>query len=768
MNIKDMTIEERITEFWRRHETVDDSLVPDTWLTWTGRRNGEEYRKYYQLSTGIVTEDRIPWLKYGSDGNPSYYGNYNEQGLQGIGHSQIKDSNKLMLNAGNECEYYYFKYDDELEIIEVSVVHIDTHRYNTKLSQEENIRLWGRNKNYSTFFMERGSKDKYDINGNLMTEFMYEWKWRNNRTYNITNFKDWLKNMRRMNILKTCAKEFERFASGTLYGACGRALNPIYTYDLEDWFLRDTGYKTKGAVGKKIDELCEKVTLNLDYLKDIYKEDPIPNNRYFHSGDDIVYIDLTADPEWAVLRYMFRRNDGSLDESYRVFVHNNGKVMLSRKTGPNTWATATNISNGWRGSSGKIVNIHEMKNHRRLSYISDMVESFPEKARLGKIITILRNPITEQLYKAGFAHIAKFLLKDNSINQNISDVFGEVDLKEKNLFAKFGMSKAQMEILNTKFMPEEKDFGYGSYFNSSYIYYAVRMIKELLEISDISHIDSKTFSDLVGMVEMMKKVSRTSDIKRDFSLQSLGFDTNQQIKIWLRLYRLAIKHQNQENHYNNNNNNVFRHNSNNNVFRLLHDSISLYKAFPESMKPDFNIDKVDSYSDVVRLHDGITVLYNAMKQEIADAQNKEKEEKMKKLDEKRKEIFEMEDDKFLIRLPHKLSEIVKEGRDLNHCVGGYADRHARGDTTILFLREKNNSDKSFYTIECHGLDKKKGIDVIQIHGFGNKWLGNNPEVVPFVLRWLRDKGIKCRDDIVLSTAKGYSGYGATMIPKPEI
>ena len=80
------------------------------------------------------------------------------------------------------------------------------------------------------------------------------------------------------------------------------------------------------VVGKKIDELSNKIALNLDYLKDIYKEEPISGNRYYHSGDDIIYIDLTADTEWAVLRYMFRRNDGSLDESYRVFVHNNGKV----------------------------------------------------------------------------------------------------------------------------------------------------------------------------------------------------------------------------------------------------------------------------------------------------------------------------------------------------------------------------------------------------------------------------------------------------------
>ena len=169
MDIRHMTIAQRIEAFWERHSVIDTTLVPDIWLTWTGKRDKKEYRKYYQLSTGIVTEDRIPWLKYNANGTPAYYNYYNDQEGQGIGHGRIKDSNKLMLNAGNECQYYYFKYDDELEIIEISVVYVDTHRYNIKLSQEENIRLWERNPNYTMFFMERGSKIKYDIQRNFST-----------------------------------------------------------------------------------------------------------------------------------------------------------------------------------------------------------------------------------------------------------------------------------------------------------------------------------------------------------------------------------------------------------------------------------------------------------------------------------------------------------------------------------------------------------------------------------------------------------------------
>lgn len=760
MDINKMTLAERIHEFWTRHEVIDTTLVPDLWITWTGKRNKKEYRKYYQLSTGIVTEDTLNWVRYDSQGKPSYYGYYKDDNLQGIGHGQIKTTNRLLLNANSDCNYYYFKYDDELEIIEISVVTIDTHRYNSKLSAEENARVWVRNPEHSIFFMEKGSKEKYDIDGNIMEEYYFPYKWMTVNRVHSTNFDGYLKEMRRMNTLRTCAKEFERFASGSLYGACGRALNPLYTYDLEDWFRRDVVKKNKGVVGKKIDDLCSKPMKSLDYLKDIYKEEP-SDNRYYHSGNDIIYIDLEVEKDWAVLRYLFRRNDGGLDESYRVMVHNNGKILLARRIGPNNWTTATNISSGWRGSKGKIVNYEEMKNHKRLSYIADMVSTFPENSRLGRIITILRNPVAEQLYKAGYVHIAKDLLVDNEFNKHIKNMFGECNLKEKNLFAKFGANKAQMDILEEYFKAKENYNSSGSYYSRDYGFRSIEMIKSLFETKDISHIDEETFRNLVGMINMMGRSAYSVNIREQFGLpEHLGYNTQQQIKIWLKLYRIALKYQK---------NGGFSSNSrDNNVFYLLRDTISVYNKFPESMRPAFDIAKVDSYSDVVRLHDGITNLYNAMRTEIMDANNKEKEEKMRKLDEKRKKVFEAEDNEFLIRLPLKLSEIVEEGSKLSHCVGGYTDRHATGSTTILFLRKKSEANKPFYTIECHGTDPKKGITVSQIHGHCNKWLGNNPEAIPFVLRWLRDKGIQCRDEIVLSTAKGYSGYGAAMIPKPEI
>lgn len=69
---------------------------------------------------------------------------------------------------------------------------------------------------------------------------------------------------------------------------------------------------------------------------------------------------------------------------------------------------------------------------------------------------------------------------------------------------------------------------------------------------------------------------------------------------------------------------------------------------------------------------------------------------------------------YVIRVPMDKDEILAEGRKLKHCVGGYADRHIQGKTTILFMRKAKKPDEPWLTIEMYG--NKLG----QIHGFDNE------------------------------------------------
>lgn len=80
--------------------------------------------------------------------------------------------------------------------------------------------------------------------------------------------------------------------------------------------------------------------------------------------------------------------------------------------------------------------------------------------------------------------------------------------------------------------------------------------------------------------------------------------------------------------------------------------------------------------------------------------------------------FEMGD--YLIRCAVSANEIIREGKTLQHCVGGYAQRHMSGALTICFLRRRDAPHKSLYTIEI------QGNRLMQIHGFQNDRNAANP------------------------------------------
>lgn len=81
--------------------------------------------------------------------------------------------------------------------------------------------------------------------------------------------------------------------------------------------------------------------------------------------------------------------------------------------------------------------------------------------------------------------------------------------------------------------------------------------------------------------------------------------------------------------------------------------------------------------------------------------------------ENRKRLEYAEQDLF-VRQPNSIEEIAHEGKVLSHCVGGYAERHAKGITNILFIRRRTEPDKPFFTVEVN----KQGT-ICQCYGYRN-------------------------------------------------
>lgn len=117
---------------------------------------------------------------------------------------------------------------------------------------------------------------------------------------------------------------------------------------------------------------------------------------------------------------------------------------------------------------------------------------------------------------------------------------------------------------------------------------------------------------------------------------------------------------------------------------------------------------------------------NMMRAREAKEEERRKAEELLKTRTKR---FNFEHGDYFVRVAETDEEIRAEGEALKHCVGGYAQRHMAGKTTILFLRRKDDPDKPLYTIEIMAGQLK------QIHGYRND-VGKRP--VTQTMAWFLD------------------------------
>lgn len=148
----------------------------------------------------------------------------------------------------------------------------------------------------------------------------------------------------------------------------------------------------------------------------------------------------------------------------------------------------------------------------------------------------------------------------------------------------------------------------------------------------------------------------------------------------------------------------------------------------------------DYLNDCVRLHwnlDDPEVLFPrdlaaAHQRSIEQVKYEATKEAEKEFQETRAKAIwqEWELGDLLIRWPISGAEIVAEGQALHHCVGGYVQRAANGTTTILFIRQKSEPEKPFFTLEWCG-DR-----VVQCKGIKNFDYRQEKKVSDFVDAWL--------------------------------
>lgn len=109
---------------------------------------------------------------------------------------------------------------------------------------------------------------------------------------------------------------------------------------------------------------------------------------------------------------------------------------------------------------------------------------------------------------------------------------------------------------------------------------------------------------------------------------------------------------------------------------------------------------------------------------------KEDSELIEKFAKRYKElsVYSYSNDKLMIRPCHDESELIAEGKILEHCVASYAKKHASGKTSIFFVRHTDAPDEPFYTLEW------RNNKIIQDHGYKNRL--QTDEIKRFEKEWL--------------------------------
>lgn len=147
-----------------------------------------------------------------------------------------------------------------------------------------------------------------------------------------------------------------------------------------------------------------------------------------------------------------------------------------------------------------------------------------------------------------------------------------------------------------------------------------------------------------------------------------------------------------------------------------------YLRIANNLGYDLKVHNVAFPKNLKKAHDDAATAERARLEEIRSAERKKKEVAAQKYLKKY--------ENYTIIIPHTVSEIVEEGKAMQHCVGGYAGRHMEGTLAILFLRSTAKPDKSLYTIEMHG---KR---LTQVQGYNNR-TPLTPEAKVFFDTWLR-------------------------------
>jgi hypothetical protein len=410
-------------------------------------------------------------------------------------------------------------------------------------------------------------------------------------------------------------------------------------------------------------------------------------------------------------------------EKYRFFFNEKEEFILQKRG--DKWSSCA-ANNCYQSCTAEhIVNFSELRKVKRIDRCVDTLlnNEFLNKNRfIINLIYTLKYPIVEKLGKAGYKYLmSKMIWSPTTLLRN---KFGTTSKKTGTLYENLGMNKIQLKMLEQLRDPYKNTLP------------NIKFIKQIGG-NDIIHWDEKKSQKIFkfayiarswgGLVLKENYLGAPEYLRWNREIKEF-IPTEQDRKNLKNLINLQDKNHDVD------------------VVRLFRDTVYTMCDRVHEILPNMNPFDAKTLRELQWMHDQYTNIANAQRYN-----NLKKDGRWDKFNKKRIEKYEKIGDEFEIIVPREPKDIINEGASLSHCVGGYLESVASGYKTILFLRKISDPDKSFYTIEVND------SHIVQIHGNHNRWLGNNPEAIQFVIDWLKDVQVRCSLRILFNLGQGYSG-----------
>lgn len=724
---------------------------PDITVYWQQKANGKAFhllRGEYEI---IQHNDTIRQYRKGVTGH------YNVSNIQ---------SHTIVVGSGKDAKVAYAKYYPEFEMLMLGVMTINTR----KIPEEK--------RNYffvERYFLFKNCPAPFDVNGDIA------FKSKGGKFYSL-GFVNFLQH----DLYKAV---FHFYFSQAIEEFTRKGCNPRIKwtqwtpYTFADYYkvmYPRTSSKSSADISEIVNSLP---TVNLNELRQLYPKKAIDvknswNNEYHTEYKDTIWTFNILNDNYCVIRQFGGYFE--FEEQSRILIDNKGKVTIFK---PNTILNGSVV---FRVSSSSDIGIpadnvcffrgfEDMFKFKRLFYISSIINDSDIMTKTNslilRIIYTLRCPTIEQFYKAGYKYIANYLMSV-SAKSDVEHLFGYKKYsKSASIYELSGMNKYQLKLVDKMFEEKKKNPNSPTYIYGGLTYTPRCVIETVRFVAGVKNLSSITDKDSDFYFSMAKRMNNVHSDYHDFlhfveannsvytyyrikngwrcmnkerRIKPLTPEQNEKDrKNLLKLIRLQEK--------------TDKKGLDEDVFKIFSDTLNLFKQISNTNRPDIDLYTCKDVNELHRYHNMLIEINITDK----EARNKEEQERLNKLAAKlydqRKEKFEYTDDNFSIVVPEEMNKITKEGVYLHHCVGGYVSRVAEGRTNILFLRKNEDIDIPFFTIEVNNHN-----EIIQIHGLYNRWLGNEPDAVKFVIDWIHEKGIKCPVNIVLNKGQGYSASSSKL------